>query len=80
MMMMMIDDGKDGGHHADKGGGHHMMATKIANKMIRTMVDKMKRVVRVAKFLWERVQPRVIREIRLLCLAWWAFGGGEGKD
>ena len=79
MMMMMIDDGKDGGHHADKGGGHHMMAAMMANKMIRTMVDKMKRA-RVAKFLWERVQPRVIREIRLLCSAWWAFGGRRGQE
>ena len=46
MMMMMIDDGKDGGHNADKGGGHDMMA----NKMIRTMVAKIKRA-RVADFL-----------------------------
>ena len=54
------------------------MITKMANKMIRTMVDKMKRA-RVAKFLWERVQPRVIREIRLLCSACWVFGGGRGQ-
>ena len=46
MMRMMIDDGKDGGHYADKGGGHDMMA----NKMIRKMVDKMKRA-RVVDFL-----------------------------
>ena len=45
-MMMVIDDGKDGGHNADKGGGHDMMA----DKMIRKMVDKMKRA-RVADFL-----------------------------
>ena len=46
-MMMMIDDGKDGGHHADKGGGHDVMVDtmirKMANEMIRTMVDKIKR-------------------------------------
>ena len=43
---MMIDDGKDGGHNADKGGGHDMSV----DKMIRTMVDKIKRA-RVADFL-----------------------------
>ena len=51
-MMMMTDDGKDGGHHADKGGGHHMMAAMMANKMIRRMVNKIKRA-RVVDFFCE---------------------------